>query len=125
MTDLKFNILKLLYNTYPLRELSRMDIFKSIPDDKLLIHNALKELQARDYIQLLVCSDVFKLTSFGAESFENVQEERDKATKKESQQRFDNKISIASVLIPSITFLLGILFEHFTDFVAFLISLFK
>ena len=102
-----------------------MDIFKSIPDDKLLIHNALKELQARDYIQLLVCSDVFKLTSFGAELFENVQEERDKATKKESQQRFDNKISIASVLIPSITFILGILFEHCTDFIAFLISLFK
>ena len=125
MTDLKFQILKLLYETYPFRELSMMDIFNSISDDKNLIHNALKELKSKEYIKQLTCSDVFKLTDSGADVFEQIQEERKQASKHEKQQRFDNKISIASVLIPFITFILGIVFEHYTDFIALFISVFK
>lgn len=32
--------------------------------------------------------------------------------KNERQQRFDNKISVLSVLIPLITFIIGVLIEH-------------
>lgn len=44
--------------------------------------------------------------------------------KNERQQRFDNKISVLSVLVPLITFLIGILLEHWVGLVDFLISLF-
>lgn len=33
--------------------------------------------------------------------------------KQEKQQRFENKIAVANVLVPIITFILGILTEHF------------
>ena len=125
MTDLKFQILKLLYETYPLRELSRMDIIHSINENPIHTHNALKELKSKEYIKQLTCSDVFKLTESGADVFEQIQEEREQASKHEKQQSFDNKISIASILIPFITFILGIVFEHYTDFIALLISVFK
>ena len=44
--------------------------------------------------------------------------------KNERQQRFENKISILSILIPLITFILGILVEHWIGFVDFFVSLF-
>lgn len=125
MTDLKFNILKLLYNTHPQRNLSLGDIIDSLPDDKVLIYNALKELQSREIIENLPCSNFFKLTLSGAEVFEQIQEERTKESKQESQQRFDNKISVASLLIPFVTFILGLLVDHYTNIVSFVISLFK
>lgn len=125
MTDLKFNILKLLYNTHTQRNLSLGDIIDSLPDDKVLIYNALKELQSRGIIENLPCSNFFKLTLSGAEVFEQIQEERTKESKQESQQRFDNKISVASLLIPFVTFILGLLVDHYTNIVSFIISLFK
>ena len=125
MTDLKFKILKLLYENYPRRELSMVDIINSINADAIYTHNALKELKSKAYIKQLTCSDVFKLTESGAELFEQLQEEREKESKKEKQQRFDNKISVASVLIPFITFILGIMFEHYTDIASFFLTVFK
>lgn len=125
MTDLKFQILKLLYQAYPLRELSRMDIIRSINENPLHIHNALKELKSKNYIKQLTCSNVFSLELLGAETYELLQEEREQATKQESQQRFNNKISVANLLIPFIIFILGLLAEHFVGFVSFLISVFK
>lgn len=43
--------------------------------------------------------------------------------KHERQQRFDNKISVLSVLVPLITFLVGILLEHWVGIIDSLISL--
>lgn len=40
------------------------------------------------------------------------------------QQRFQNKISVASVLVPFITFILGVIAEHFGNIVDFLFGLF-
>lgn len=45
--------------------------------------------------------------------------------KKERQQRFENKIAIANLLIPVVTFILGILVEHFTGIVRTVINLFS
>ena len=104
MTDLKFNILKLLYYTYPIREMKKGDIINSIPDNPLLIENSLKELQSEGYIEVLLCTDKYRLIPSGATTFEKIQEDREQAAKKEKQQRFDNKVSIASVLVPFITF---------------------
>lgn len=125
MTDLKFQILKLLYEKYPMRELSMMDIIHSINEEAIHTHNALKELNSKEYIKQLTCSNVFKLTNSGADVFEQIQEEREKASKQESQQRFDNKISVASLLVPFITFILGLLVDHYTNLVSFILKIFE
>lgn len=127
MTDLKFDILKLLYNSYPLRERKFGEIIESVSADPTLIKNALKELQSPSHmlVENLTCSDVYKLTALGAEVYEQLQEEREQASKTERQQSFDNKIAVASLLVPSITFVLGLLVDHYTDLVSFLLSLFK
>ena len=127
MTDLKFDILKLLYNSYPLRERKFGEIIESVSADPTLIINALKELQSPSHmlVENLTCSDVYKLTALGAEVYEQLQEEREQASKTERQQSFDNKIAVASLLVPFITFVLGLLVDHYTDLVSFLLSLFK
>lgn len=48
---------------------------------------------------------------------------QDKADKKR-QQRFDNKIAMASVLIPLITFILGLFVEHWAGIAQWFLSLF-
>lgn len=125
MTDLKFKILKLLYETYPLRELSKMDIIHSISENPIHIANALKELKSRKLISQLTCSDVFKLEPSGADLFEQIQEEREEASKQEEQQSFENKMSVASLLVSVVTFLAGVLIEHFANIIPFLITVFK
>ncbi len=99
MTDLKFNILNILYNSYPLRELTRMNIFNSIPDDKVLIHNALKELQSLHYIQILNCSDVFKLTDLGAEIYENTYEFRKENSKRKRENMINRVLTIFTLSV--------------------------
>lgn len=98
MTDLKFNILKVLYNSNSQRELSRMDIFNSLPDDKVLIHNALKELQSKGIIKNLTCSEVFKLTELGAELFEQEAEYRKRESKHKIQYIIGTILTVATLL---------------------------
>lgn len=127
MTDLKFNILKLLYEAYPSRELKFGEIITSVSADPTLTKIALKELQSypNKPLEKTPCSDVYKLTDSGAYLYEQLKEERKQASKQESQQSFDNKISVASLLVPFVTFILGLLVDHYTDLVSFLLSLFK
>lgn len=49
---------------------------------------------------------------------------RQQEAKAERQQRFDNKVSVASVLVPLITFILGLIIEHYAGIVGLLLSMF-
>ena len=60
----------------------------------------------------------WELTMDGKVALEEFEEAREKQAKAERQQRFENKISVASVLVPCITFVLGLLVEHFSGIVA-------
>lgn len=125
MTDLKFNILKILYESNSRRELNRYEIMHSVSDDPNLIKKALEELESTRFIKNLTCSEVFKLTPEGAIIFEQIKEEREKEAKKESQQRFDNKISVVSLLIPLVTFIIGLIVEHYSHPVSLILLLFS
>ena len=52
----------------------------------------------------------------------------DKSTKQHAedkrQQRFQNKISVLNVFIPLITFIIGLIIEHFSSIISRLLSLF-
>jgi hypothetical protein len=124
MNDLKFVILENLYNSQ-LREMYQADIFNI---DKNLINDIkqnLNDLIDVGYVKRLPGSNKYQLTSPGVAAYEQLKQERYQYTEQKRQQRFDNKISVASVLIPLVTFFLGLLFEHFTNFVALLISIFS
>lgn len=57
------------------------------------------------------------------ESKEAEQKARNEA-KQEKQQRFENKIAIANLLVPIVTYLLGILTEHFAGIVELIVQFF-
>lgn len=57
------------------------------------------------------------------ESKEALKMARDEA-KQEKQQRFENKIAIANLLIPLITFILGLVAEHYSGMLEFFLKLF-
>ena len=66
----------------------------------------------------------WKITVLGEEALLEFEEQRDKDAKAERQQRFENKISIASVLVPAVTFILGLLVEHFSGIISIALSVF-
>ncbi len=49
---------------------------------------------------------------------------REKEAEDKRQQRFQNKVSVVSAVMPFITFVLGLLVEHFAGVIRFLSSLF-
>lgn len=57
------------------------------------------------------------------ESQEAAKEARDEA-KQEKQQRFENKIAIANLLVPLITYIFGLLTEHYAGIFGFFLKLF-
>lgn len=79
-------------------------------------------LTAKGYIQVIE-TEVFpgltirpiawEITISGEIALSEFEEASAKKAKDEKQQRFQNKISVASVLIPLITFILGLMVEHF------------
>ena len=124
MTDLKFALLEKLYHTAPTHPLSDIDLLNSHFDAYTRIDAAVEDLKEQGYVVGRIGSRSLSLTSAGRIAYETAKEEREKQAKNERQQRFDNKISVASVLIPCITFVLGLIIEHFSGIVEWIISLF-
>lgn len=50
---------------------------------------------------------------------------REEQAKNERQQRFQNKVAVATVLVPAITFVLGLVVEHFAGIMNLFFSLFQ
>lgn len=57
------------------------------------------------------------ITSAGQDALLEFEQERDKQTEQKRQQRFQNQVSIAQVLVPLITFILGLVVEHYAGLV--------
>ena len=124
MTDLKYSILEVLYNA-PHRQENRIDIIKRKFAPPTSTNYAIDELIEDKLIKSMLGSDSVKLTSLGATVYEQANEERKKQAKQERQQRFENKVSVASVLVPLITFFLGIIVESQANIIDWLVALFK
>jgi len=73
-----------------------------------------------------------KLGAYGSVSLEDkgrlrlrqLQQEADEQAKQERQQRFDNKIAIANIFVPLVTFVGGILLEHYAGILEWALSFF-
>ena len=65
------------------------------------------------------------LSPAGEDAILEFEQRCDEQAQKERQQRFDNKIAIASILVPLITFILGLVVEHFAGIMSLFLSLFQ
>ncbi|MGI5897097.1 MAG: hypothetical protein ACOX6U_09095 [Oscillospiraceae bacterium] len=69
--------------------------------------------------------DKWAITELGKDALAEFAQECDKETERKRQQRFENKVSIASVLVPFLTFFIGLIVEHFTGLFEWFVSLFN
>ena len=67
---------------------------------------------------------VYTISDKGRATLSEFEEKRRQQAQQKRQQRFDNKIAVAQVLVPFITFLLGLVVEHFAGIVAWVLSRF-
>ena len=123
MTDLKFAILGALYAKEPREETvtNLCNIKLSTPCEAF---HAIQELAAMGYIQRYSHLTIARLTPSGAIAYEEAKDEREKQAEEKKQQRFDNKMAIASVLISLISFFSGVIVESQIDLVDWVLSLF-
>lgn len=124
MTDLKYSILGVLYSSQPRQE-SKINLINRNLDTPNSTSYAIDELIEAKFIKPVLGTDKVELTSSGANAYEEANEKRNTQAEQKRQQRFDNKISVASVLIPTITFVLGLIVEACTHAIDWLIALFK
>ena len=124
MTDVKFDILGILYGS-PIRTEDRTIISNRLsPSDPTPVKYALYELEKMGYIVSVTCSNKVKLTDDGANAYELEEEVRKEHSNQQRQQRFQNKISVASVLVPAVTFILGLIAESCFRIVDWVVALF-
>ena len=71
-----------------------------------------------------IAPDFLLITEHGKAGLYDLEQIAAKHTEDKRQQRFQNKISVLTALVPLITFILGLLFDHFLDVVDVIISLF-
>lgn len=57
---------------------------------------------------------IFYATQKGLAKLKQLEDDAHKDSEDKRQQRFENKISVLNVLVPLITFFVGILVEHFS-----------
>lgn len=91
-------------------------------DTVLMLANQLKNIGAIDSIDgahyITISAKAFLLEQHFKDCTHNQAENK-------RQQRFQNKIAILNVLVPIITFFIGIFVEHFTNIVGLVISFFQ
>lgn len=127
MTDLKFAILGFLYHS-PNHENEESAVFEQHFGNVNEVHIALDDMLKNNGNPLIIRpigKSTLKLTSPGNIAYEQAEDDRRKQAKEEAQQSFDNKVSIASLLIPLITFILGLFVEYEVNIVSWIFSLFS
>ena len=66
----------------------------------------------------------WSITSLGEDALSEFEQKREQHAQGERERRFNRKISIAQMLVPLITFLLGLLVEHYAGIVSAIVSAF-
>lgn len=68
--------------------------------------------------------DRLSITPMGLEALQDFQKRQENEAEAKRQQRFQNQISIAQALIPLVTFVLGLVVEHYSGLVSGLAEFF-
>lgn len=67
---------------------------------------------------------IYRATQKGKSELDRIEKEAEQNAKEERQRRFDNKISVLNVLIPLVSFIGGVLIEHYTRVIELITSFF-
>ena len=97
--------------------------FVMLKREGLVKLNSWKPLSVPGHGEIPV-QDTWIISEAGKDALADFEQARQQHTKQERQQRFENKVSVASVLIPLVTFLLGLLVEYYVGILAGVSSLF-
>ena len=93
------------------------EIADSSPRTAHLIDQKLIETDELDAIcyspyDVQVCASAYRLTPAGENALAEFEQRCKEKAQAERQRRFQNKVSVASVLVPVITFVVGLLVEY-------------
>lgn len=69
--------------------------------------------------------NVYVITVAGFDALAEFEHGTEQKAKDEKQRRFQNKVSIASILVPLITFIIGLVVEHYAGIITFIAELFR
>ncbi len=109
-SEFRLSILRLLHE----QRLAIGDLHRALGGDINDLSAVLKNMAADGLITL--SGDAYRASSItrkGREALLNMEQKVKEHAKEESQQRFENKLSVATLLVSAVSFLLGILVEHF------------
>lgn len=124
MTDLKFCLLKEMYHATYAHPVHKTDLLKlpisTISERAVTI----SDLEHMDYCKCEIGGDIVHIQPAGRMAYEEAQESRKQQTDQKGQKRFENKVSVASVLVPCITFVLGLVVEFYAGVVEWMFRLF-
>lgn len=67
---------------------------------------------------------IYFITEKGLGKLQEIEDESAQKSENKTQQRFNRKIAIAQVLVPLITFIFGILIEHYAGIISWIVSRF-
>ena len=124
MTDLKYSILGVLYSKEPRQE-STINLINRHFAAPASTSHAIDELIEAKLVKPFQGSDIVELTSLGATAYEQANEERKNQAEQKRQQRFNNKMSVATALVPLITFFLGIIVESQVNIIDWFLAFFE
>lgn len=98
---------------------------KSAGFDEMQVKLRFQDLHQKRYVSgaFVLGLPVF-ITLEGSDRLDQLNQEAEDKAKQERQQRFDNKISVATLLVSLISFIAGVFVEHFAGIVALVLSFF-
>ena len=97
------------------RSLSGVDLLLCNQEEKAIVRFLISQGLCEKPVAL---NQTVIYTSEAGKAYLHSQEQiLEQQAKNERQQRFDNKISVLSVLIPLITFIIGVLIEHWVGLI--------
>jgi len=93
---------------------------------KYLVSNGLIRTIKTEVLPDLCLRDVaWEITVPGKNALAEFEDEAHQRAENKKQQRFQNKVSVAQVLVPAITFILGLIVEHTTGIVEICLGLLR
>ena len=97
MTDLKYEILKTLYNS-PRRATDQKLLFDTISYPAIEIYSAIKDLTSAGLVKHIHGSTQYRLATLGAELYEQEQEARKEKTAQKHRYIFNIILTVATLL---------------------------
>ena len=120
--DLEYEILKMLMDAGG--HIDSRDLASEFGDVERDFKLARSNLFRSGYITQGMDWEKIYITSKGYARLSELEKIRAQDAERKKQQAFQNKVSIANVLVPLVTFILGMLTEHWSGVVNWVFSLF-